>query len=199
MKQKIFRSILLVILLILLILINMPFKCKNESIIFTLPSLPRPIAKEPIIITSAGQSTDTYIIHDISNQLMIRSFFMPQARDEDIKEADTIVFVVGYSSLGMKFQKISYEDEKKRIENLVKKAKDNNLAILAIALGGEQPCDNKNEELLRLICINSDYLIGLRKSGNENILNELSKGWDIPLTLVNKITDITEPFASAFR
>ena len=199
MKQKIFRSVLLVTFLILLALISMPFKCKNESRIFTLPGLPRPIAKEPIIITSAGQSTDTYIIHDISNQLMIRSFFMPQAIDEDINEVDTIVFVVGYSSLGMKFQKINYEEEKIRIESLVKKAKDSNLVILTIALGGEHSYDNKNEELLRLICKNSDYIIGLRKSENEDILIELSKDGDIPLTLVNEITDISEPFASAFR
>lgn len=199
MKQKIFRSMLLVTVLILLLLINMPFKHKNESKIFTLPGLPRPIAKEPIIITSAGQSTDTYIINDISNQLMIRSFFMPQARDEDINEADTIVFVIGNSSLGMKLQKINYEEEKMRIESLVKKAKDNNSVILAIALRGEQSRDNKNEDILRLICKNSDYMIGLRKSENENILIELSKDCDIPLTLVNKIYDISEPFASAFR
>ena len=171
---------------------------KNKTKIYTLPGLPRPIAEEPVIITSAGQSTDTYIIRDVSNQLMIRSFFMPQARGADLKEAKTIVFVVGYSSLGTKLQSKSYEEEKMRIEKLIEKAKENNSTILTVVMGGEQS-HNNTEELLRLIGTQSDYMIGLRESSNESILTELAKERDIPLTLVSGVNDISEPFASAFR
>ena len=93
MKRKFLRVVLFAALFASII-INMPFKDKNNTKIFTLPGLPRPIAKTPIAIISAGQSTDSYIIHDISNQLMLRSFFMPQARDTDLKEVNTIVFVI---------------------------------------------------------------------------------------------------------
>lgn len=122
MKRKFLRVVLFAALFASII-INMPFKDKNNTKIFTLPGLPRPIAKTPIAIISAGQSTDSYIIHDISNQLMLRSFFMPQARDTDLKEVNTIVFVIGYSSLGMKLQNISYEEEIERIDKLLEKAK----------------------------------------------------------------------------
>ncbi|MHB1394931.1 MAG: DUF6305 family protein, partial [Clostridia bacterium] len=186
-------------LIALLIVTNVPFQYRNENKIFTLPGLPRPIAKVPVVITSAGQSTDSYIVRDISNQLMIRSFFMPQARDVDIKDIKTIVFVVGYSSLGAKLQSISYEDEKIRIEKLLEKAKDNKLTVLTIAIGREQPHDNKTEELLRLIGKQTDYLIGMRASRSESIMAELARDRDIPLTLVNEVNDISEPFASAFR
>jgi len=191
MKQMVFRTILLTFLIILLI--------KNDSVIFTLPGLPRPIAKTPVVITSAGQSTDTYIIRDISNQQMIRSFFMPQARAADLKDIDAIVFVVGYSSLGTKLQNISYEEEKNRIEKLLEKSKNNGLMVLTIAIGGEHPHDNKTEELLRLIGTQTDYFIGLRGSSNSSILTELAKERNIPLTLVGGVKDISEPFASAFR
>ena len=199
MKQKIFRAVLLAILAFLLVLINMPLAERSETKIFTLPGLPRPIAKAPVVITTAGQSTDTYIIHDISNQLMIRSFFMPQAGDVDLEDIKTIVFAVGYSSLGTKYQDISYEEEKKRIEKLLKKAKDNKLTVLTVVLGGEQPQDNKNEEILRIIGTRTDYIIGLRGSSNEGILTELAEDGNIPLTLVSGVNDISEPFASAFR
>ncbi|HYF83084.1 MAG TPA: DUF6305 family protein [Clostridia bacterium] len=199
MKQKFIRAILLATLIILLILTNMPFTEKSETKIFTLPGLPRPIANTPVIITSAGQSTDTYIIRDISNQLMIRSFFMPQARDVDLKDIKTIVFVVGYSSLGAKLQGISYEEEKLRIEKLLQKAKEDKLTVLTVVIGSEQLQDNKTEELLRLIGKQTDYLVGMRESSRASILIELAKDGDIPLTLVNKVNDISEPFASAFR
>lgn len=198
MKQRIIRITLLISLFVLLIFVNMPLMDNNKTKTYTLPSLPRPIAEEPVIITSAGQSTDTYIIRDVSNQLMIRSFFMPQARSADLKEAKTIVLVVGYSSLGTKLQSKSYEEEKMRIEKLIEKAKENNFTILTVVMGGEQS-HNNTEELLRLIGTQSDYMIGLRESSNESILTELAKERDIPLTLVSGVNDISEPFASAFR
>jgi hypothetical protein len=130
---------------------------------------------------------------------MIRSFFMPQARDSDLKEAKTIVFVVGYSSLGAKLQSKTYDEEKIRIEKIIDKAKVNKTIVLTVVMGGEQSNDKKTEELLRLTCTQSDYIIGLRKSSNESILMELAKAGDIPLTLVGRVNDISEPFASAFR
>lgn len=199
MKQKIFRTVLLVTLIILIILTNMPFAEKNKIKIFTLPSLPRPIAKTPVIITSAGQSTDTYIVRDTANQLMIRSYFMPQAKIESLKDVNAIVFVVGYSSLGLRLQGISYEEEKKRIEKLLEKAVDNELTILTVVIGREQSNDSKTEELLRLIGTKSNYLIGIKGSSSEKILAELARDGNIPLTLVDKINSIFEPFASAFR
>lgn len=199
MKKNIFRAAAMATLAILCIQINIPFSERSNTKIFTLPGLPRPIAKAPVVITSAGQSTDTYIIHDISNQLMIRSFFMPQAEDIDIKDIKTIVFSVDYSSLGTKYKDISYDEEKKRINKLIKKAKDKELTVLTIVLGGKQPHEKKTEELLRLIGNQTDYFIGLRGSGNEEILTELAENRDIPLTLVDGVNDISEPYASAFR
>lgn len=199
MKHRIFRLLLIATVFILLILINLPFEDKTGTKYFTLPGLPRPIAKASVLITSAGQNTDTYIIHDISNQLMIRSYFMPQASDVNLKDINTIAFVVGYSSLGMKLQDISFEEEKLRIEKLLDNAKDNDLKVLTVVLGGKHTNDMKTEELLRLIGSGSDYLIGLRESGKVNVLIELAREGNIPLTLVGGVKDILEPYASAFR
>lgn len=199
MKCKMIRVLPIIMLVPLLIFVSMPFSSKSESKVFTIPGLPRPIAEVPVVITSAGQSTDTYIIYDIANQLMLRSFFMPQASDTDIEDARTVVFAVGYSSLGLKLQGISYEDEKKRIEKLIKKAKGNNLTVITVVLGGEQPNDEKNEELLRLIGDKADYIIGLKGSYSEKTLADLAEKFNMPLTLVSKVKDISEPFVSAFR
>lgn len=201
MKQRIYRIrvVLITVLAILIYLTNMPFVEKSNTKIFTLPSLPQPIAKTPAVITSAGQGTDTYIIRDMANQLMIRSYFMPQAKDIDLEEMNTVVFVVGYSSLGAKLQDISYEEEKSRIEMLLAKAEEDKLKIITVAIGGESALEKKTEELLRLVGAKSDYFIGIRDSYNESILIELAKETENPLTLVGEVKDITGPFASAFR
>ncbi len=198
-KHRIFRIVLPIALIILLIIVNMPYESKSGVKVFTLPGLPRPIARAPVVITSAGQNTDSYIIRDISNQLMIRSFFMPQARSINLRDINTLVFVVGYSSLGMKLQDISYEEEKKRVEELLEEAEKNELKILVVVLGGEQTHEDRTDELLQLIGVHADYLIGLRDSRKESVMTELAKEGDIPLTLVGGVKDISDPFASAFR
>lgn len=199
MKQTVFRAVLIIIIAVLLVMTDMPIAEKQKEKIFTLPVLPRPIAQQPVLITSAGQSTDTYILRDISNQLMIRSYFMPQAGADDLEDIRTIVFVVGYSSLGMKLQGISFEEEKERIEKLLQAAEDYGITIITVAFGGEHSYEHKTGELLRMISARSDYLIGLSESGNEIILTELAKSEDIPLTLAESVNDVSKPFASAFR
>jgi len=66
-------------------------------------------------------------------------------------------------------------------------------------LGDKYTRDNKTEELLKLIGTQTDYFIGLRGSSNEEMLIELARNGDIPLTLVREVNDISGPFASAFR
>ena len=199
MKYSVIRSILLAVLVVLLILVNLPFQSKKDIKTFTIPGLPQPIAEVPIAITSAGQNTDTYIMRDISNQLMLTSYFMPQARDTDMKDINTLVFVIGYSSLGTKLQNVSFDEEKMRIEKLLEKAKEEKMRVLTVIIGGEGFYDKNTEEFLRLVGAQTDYLIGLRDSNYCGILIELAKERDIPLTLAASIKDISGPFASAFR
>jgi len=185
----------------MVLLVSMSTSCgkKQTANIYTLPGLPRPIAKEDILITSAGQSTDTYIVKDIANKLMIHNFFMPQAKETDLEDINTLVFVVGYSPVGEKLHETSFEDEKIRITQLLKKSKDEGLKIVTIFIGGKQRRGHKTDELLKLICTRTDYLIGMRESNEDNLLSELAQKSNIPLTLVKRVNDISEPFASAFR
>ncbi len=175
------------------------FEKKRAINVSSLPSLPKPIAKEYVLITSAGQGTDAYIINDIANKLMIHNYFMPQAEKSDLEIASTIVFVVDYSSIGEKLHRISYDAEKKRIEELLEKSKEKNLAVITVYIGGKQQRDKRTDELLSLISAESDYLIGIKNANSDGFLTELAKHNKIPLTLINGVSNLSEPFASAFR
>jgi hypothetical protein len=167
--------------------------------ILLLPSLPKPIAKEYVLITSAGQSTDAFIISDIANQLMIHNYFMPQARVADLKGIKTVVFVVGYSPFGKKLNCIDNEGEKNRISELLQKSKEENLVVITVYIGGNQRRNKETDELLRLICPYTNYLISTKESDKDSFLSELATESKIPLTLVSEVNELSEPFASAFR
>ncbi len=200
-KSIILKSIILVILIAvgIFFLKNNVFEKKKDMNILLLPSLPKPIAKEYALITSAGQSTDAYIISDIANQLMIHNYFMPQAVSTDLKGINTVVFVVGYSPFGKKLIGTDYDSEKKRITELLEKSKEEKLVVITVYIGGKKRREKETDELLRLIGPFTNYLISTKESNKDDFLSELATESKIPLTLVNEVNDLSEPFASAFR
>jgi hypothetical protein len=199
MKIRPFKVIMLIVLFLVLLVNIAIFEKKRAVNVLSLPTLPKPIAKEYALITSAGQGTDAYIINDIANKLLIHNYFMPQAEISNLEIVNTLVFVVGYSSTGEKLHGISYNTEKQRITGLVNKSKEENLVIITVCIGGKQQRDEKTEELLGIIIPESDYLIGTKDGNNDGFLSDLARSYKIPLTLVNGVNDISEPFASAFR
>lgn len=198
-KIKSFIAITLIALVIFLVMNATIFEKKREMNVLLIPSLPRPIAKEYLLITSAGQSTEAYIVNDIANKLMIHNYFMPQAKETDLKGINTLVFVVGDSPLGKKLNDISFDDEKKRITELLKKSKNEKLVVITIYIGGKERRDKNTDELVRLVCSGTDYLIATKESNNDSFLSELAKKGGIPLTLIKSVNNVSEPFASAFR
>jgi hypothetical protein len=196
---KIFLSIAAILIVIFLLMNSSIFKTRTDTNILLLPSLPKPIAKEYALITSAGQSTDAYIVNDITNKMMIHNYFMPQAIEQDLEGIKTIVFVVGYSPIGIKLHKSSFEDEKNRISKLMKRGVKDKLAIITVFIGGKQRRDAQTDEILQLLSRNTDYLITTKDSDYDNFLSELAKRSSIPVTIADGVENITEPFASAFR
>ncbi len=188
----------ILILLIMASLFN-SYKLGLKEDTHVLPSLPRPIAKDKVLITSAGQSTDTYIVKDIANKLMIHNFFMPQAKDIDLEGINTVVFVVGYSSIGEHLHDLDYNQEVKRIENLIKALRRKKITIITILIGDRQEGSKKTENLLNLTCRHANYVIGTQNRNNKKYLLNLAKLYDFKLTLVEDVTGLSEPFASAFR
>jgi hypothetical protein len=199
MKIRPFKVIMLIVLFLLLLVNIAIFEKKRAVNVLSLPTLPKPIAKEYALITSAGQGTDAYIINDIANKLLIHNYFMPQAEISNLEIVNTLVFVVGYSSTGEKLHGISYNTEKQRITGLVNKSKEEDLVIITVYIGGKQQRDEKTEELLGIIIPETDYLIGTKDGNRDGFLSDLARSNKIPLTLVNGVNDISEPFASAFR
>lgn len=168
---------------------------KNNSV----PSLPRAIGKETVLITSAGQSTDTYLVKDIANKLLIHNFFMPQAVEPDLEGINTVVFVVGFSELGERLHEITFEEEKRRVESLLKNLRENKMTVITVYLGGKHRRNANTDALLEMTCKDSQYIIATLSADEDDFLSEISRKYQVPFTLVRNIKDISEPFASAFR
>lgn len=199
--MKIIRSIQWVILTLLIItgLIFINYRQEQRREIMSYPSLPRPIAEEMLLITSAGQTTDTYIIKDIANELRIHNYFMPQATDLDIEDINSIAVVVGYSDIGERLHEKTLEDEVERIEGLLKLADNQEIEVITFYIGGQHQRSTETDELLAIVCDASDYIVITEDGDYDHYITTIAEDNDVPMTIVDDVTNVSEPFASAFR
>lgn len=204
MKKISFNSIkkrhvysLLTLLIIIVLFMLFPFDSNNKETAFR--ALPRPIGGEPLMITSAGQSTDIYIVKDIANKLMIDNYFMPLATAEQVNDVKSAVIVIGYSEVGIRLNDLDFQQEKKRVLGLINEIKQRDIALITVYLRGSRMLASENKELLELVIKYSDYLIVTEENGNNMYFEELAASADIPITIVDDVNEVSEPFVSVFR
>lgn len=201
MKKKIILKNILLILLgaaMTFMIINwVKLLCYKEH--KTNIYLPPPIANEKILITSAGQSTDTYIIKNIANELMLHNYFMPKAEKVDLELVRSIVIVVGYSTIGDMLNDSSYKDEILRIKKFIEKVKAADMPIIMVYIGGKCRRDTKTDHLLKVVGEASSFIISTHDGDYDEFISNISSQKDIPLSLVRDIQEIKAPFASLYR
>ncbi|MCH4890194.1 hypothetical protein EZV73_21615 [Acidaminobacter sp. JC074] len=154
--------------------------------------LSQPIASEKILITSAGQSTDTYIIKDVANDLLLENVFKPSAESDDLDGVNSLVIVVAHSDIGEVLHNIDHEKEYERVKDLIDEAQINDLPIIGVYIGGKMRSNKKTDQLIELVFSSSSY--NLVAGQSNDIITE-----DVPLIYVDDIQEIKGPFSSLFR
>jgi hypothetical protein len=165
----------------------------------TYPNLPAPIAKEKILVTSAGQAVEGAIMQSIAENLNLEADYRPRALATDLYAYKSVVVVVGYSKNGLSQTLRNFQEEQIRIRTLVEEAEANSLPIILVDLSGSLRNDSATWELLKVIIPHTTYYIGFSDSKRLDKLVANLKEYHIPITLINQIMDIEVPFNSAFR
>ncbi len=161
--------------------------------------LAKPFSNKMILITSAGQSTDTYIIQDLANELRFNNLFMPEAYPSDLSDVSSIVVVVGYSEIGLALHDKSIEDESERIESLLEEADKLSLPLIVVYAGGKARRNEETDRLLSLTCNRASFIITTTDGNYDQFLTSIARESSIPISYINSITDLTMPLAAAFR
>lgn len=193
-KSSFMKQVLAFMLGLILTSFLMYILTNNEPMIQNqLTYLSQPVASEKILITSAGQSTDTYIIKDVANELLLENIFIPNAKTTDLEGVNSIVIVIGHSHIGELLHDIEFEDEILRVEQLIEDANQKSLPIIGVYIGGQMRNNKKNNTLIDLVFSSSTYNLVVGES------NHIESDFDVPMIHVDNIRQIKGPFSSLFR
>ncbi|GAU78465.1 DUF6305 family protein [Fusibacter sp. 3D3] len=161
--------------------------------------LSKPFSNNMLLITSAGQSTDTYILQDLANELRFNNLFMPEATPSDLTEISSIVIVVGYSEIGLNLHDKKIDDECERVKTLIDEGVSQKLPLIVVYVGGKARRNEETDALLTLSCEYANYIITTNSGNYDQFLTELAGKKETPISCINSINDLTKPLAAAFR
>ncbi|RSK29026.1 hypothetical protein EJF36_20250 [Bacillus sp. HMF5848] len=163
------------------------------------PHLPAPLGNGKILITSAGQAIDGYILESMTKELHIEADYRPRVLATDVYEYNTVLFVVGYSPTGLLFTDRTWMEEEQRIRLLLQEIAVKKMPVIVVHMSGFNRTESSTNYLIDLIAPHTDYFIGLRSSDRLQRYRRLAQRYNFPITFVEKIEHIKTPLNSVFR
>lgn len=161
--------------------------------------LGKPIAEQPVLLTSSGQSADVQMVKVLLDRAEIKYVINPTVKPEEIKDVKTLILAIGGSSKGLGAAGINAEDELNRTNAVIAKAKELKLKIISLHIGGEARRGELSDKFINASIPNSDYVIVVEDGNKDNLFTRLTDADNIPMDKVKKITEAVEPLKSAFK
>ncbi len=155
--------------------------------------------KQPILITSAGQSADVKLVKLLAKKQELNAETKLMADVSDLEGIKTLIIVPGFSSKGLGAAGISQQDEMTRVETLVKAANEKNIPIIMMHIGGNARRGGQSDGFCQLIAENSKAMIVVAQGNEDDFFTKISKENGIPMESVEKISFAAEPMGKLFK
>ena len=157
-------------------------------------------ADKPAILTSVGQSADIEMVRVLLTRAGIPFQTSPLVMASELNNNDkTMILVIGGSSKGLGAAGISADDEMRRTEALVTRARQLNMNIIAIHVGGDARRGDLSDDFIRYAVPLADYAIVVSDGNRDNLFTTLTNQARIPLNTAERISGVGTPLAAAFR
>ncbi|GAV23884.1 DUF6305 family protein [Carboxydothermus pertinax] len=169
------------------------FKNLNSSGGFS--SLPRPIGREPVLVTTIGQGIDGLLVSEYFRDLHAFTAFRQKAEAEDLRDMRTFVLVIGTEfETNQKLDK-QFQEELAREQRLITKAKKLNIPVVLVCLRNYPNLNRYDRALFSRALLESDYVLLVGNCA----LDKLVSGYNGYYTRVLRLQDLKVPLNSILR
>ena len=156
-----------------------------------------PLFESPILLTSAGQSVDIKLAGVLLSRLKIEYTANAAATAADLEGVKTLLIVPGYSSKGLGAAGISRDDELARVKGLLAAAKEAELPILVLHLGGKARRGVQSDDFNAMAVEASRLAIVVAQGDEDGFFTDICKAGEIPLEIVKTMAEASQPLSKA--
>jgi hypothetical protein len=157
-------------------------------------------AATPILITTAGQGPGGEFVDALMKRSKITASRLVAKADVNfLTDQHTLIVALSSSLKGMGSAGVSINQELDRINNLIAQAKKMGMTVIGCHIEGEARRGGYDEDVINQIAPKMNYLI-VRNDGNaDGIFNKVAQRNNIPITFIDKTSELMEIFAEIFN
>ncbi len=155
-------------------------------------------AKQPILITSGGQSVDGLMIKILAAQAKFKFTYNQLAEPDDLKENATLIFVAGGSAKGLGAAGIDEEQELARVQRLIDAAKEANKPIITMHVGGKNRRGTLSDTFNRLTAEHAHCLIVDVDGDEDGLFSGIAEEKEIPIHYIEITKEAAEILKDIF-
>ena len=148
--------------------------------------------KEPVLITSAGQSSDVLMAKVLAGKVNLQINFQKQAQVDHVDSAKSIIIVCGGSVKGMGAAGIDKDQEYERVERIFKRAQELKVPVIGMHVGGKSRRGALSDYFNKLVAEKADYLIVVKEGNEDEFFSHTAANRKIPCDIVDKIISIQD-------
>ena len=155
--------------------------------------------EQPVLISSAGQSADVKLVKMLAAREKLDANTVLMATPSDLEAAKSLLIVPGFSSKGLGAAGISQDEEMNRVQELVEAANSKEIPIILMHIGGNARRKGQSDAFNSLIANNSKYMIVVAQGDEDHFFTDIASAKNIPLEVVDKISDTAVPLGKLFQ
>ncbi len=170
-------------------------------------SLAAPVAAQtpvmldaPAMVTSIGQSLDAFSVQLAVKRAGVQPQYDNHYEAEDVMNSDakTLFLAVGASVKGFGEAGISIEDELARAGHILDAAKEKDMKVVMIHLGGKDRRDDLSNQLIQLVAPRSDVIIVVPGSDDDMMMKNIADKNGIAYRTTKSAISLAEDIKAAF-
>jgi hypothetical protein len=150
-------------------------------------------AKEPALLTSAGQSADVQMVKVLLTRNKIANEMNPQAAGDSLGEAKSVIIVIGGSAKGLGAAGLDADKEAGRVQKLLAKIKEAKIPLLGMHIGGKSKRGELSDRFVQMVTPQAAFLLVVREGDHDGVFSQIASKNKIPITLVDKLADLQQP------
>jgi hypothetical protein len=162
--------------------------------VFSLPAQEAKFsAKEPVLLTTAGQSADLNMAKVILDRCKVSLKLAPLAGPDDLAGAGSLVIVIGGSTKGLGAAGINADKELTRVDQLMARAAAQKIPIIGMHIGGKARRGELSDKFIDLVAPKSSFLMVVKEGDSDGYFSKISASRKINARIVEKLVDLQEP------
>lgn len=171
----------------------------EENRVVTIGTIDKSLYKQPVFVTSFGQSTDAAMLDTVMKRIGVNYVYNATATADTIKGYKTIIIAVGASTKGLGAAGISEADETARAKAIMEYINTNDVEVICCHIGGSARRGTLSD-LYSDMVMEKASLIVLKEDANFDYkFTKYAEEHNKPISLIYATKDALTVFTEIFQ